>query len=47
MTKNVKEVHRHERNPNTDVIIASINKNLYLPYLSEYVSRYEPIDTPI
>jgi hypothetical protein len=37
IAKKVKDVQRHERNPNIEVIIASINKNLYRPYLSEYV----------
>lgn len=46
MTKKVNEVQIQESNPKMEVIIASTNKNLYLPYLSEKVSRYEPKETP-
>lgn len=46
ITKKVNEVQRQESNPKIEVIMASINKNLYLPYLSERVSRYEPRETP-
>lgn len=45
-TKKEKEVQIQESNPNTEVIIASTSKNLYLPYLSEYVSIYDPRETP-
>ena len=39
MTKEVKELHTQDSRPKIEVIMASANKNLYLPYLSEYVSR--------
>lgn len=35
ITKKVKEVQRQESKPKIEVIMASTNKNLYLPYLSE------------
>ena len=44
--KKVNDVHIHDSKPKKDVMMASQSKNLYLPYLSEQVYKYDPIDTP-